>query len=197
MEIPPRCVIATVQPVMVTSAGTMPIAVDPCGEDGCVYISTQQATTCSCIPDLVLPDFGELTEEQVLQAQALFNEYSDIFSRGDGDLGCTYLITHEIPLSDEAPIRQPYRQISPSQYETVKAHIQQLLDSPKQLSKSCLGQTNCSGDQDGSLLLCVDYRQLNAKTCRDAYPLLRIDESLDALSGAKWFSTLDLASGCN
>lgn len=48
--------------------------------------------------------------------------------------------------------------------------------------------------KDGSICLCVDYWQLN-KTCRDAFPLPRIEESLDALSGAKWFSTMDLASG--
>ena len=42
---------------------------------------------------------------------------------------------------------------------------------------------------------CVDYRKLNAVTIKDAYPVPRIDETFDALSGAKWFSTLDLASG--
>lgn len=51
--------------------------------------------------------------------------------------------------------------------------------------------------KDGSLRVCVDYRQLNSMTRRDAFPLPRIEESLDALSGAKWFSTLDLASGYN
>ena len=42
---------------------------------------------------------------------------------------------------------------------------------------------------------CVDYRKLNAVTLQDAYPLPRIDESLDALAGSKYFSTLDLTSG--
>ncbi|KAG5273890.1 hypothetical protein AALO_G00156790 [Alosa alosa] len=51
--------------------------------------------------------------------------------------------------------------------------------------------------KDGTIRLCVDYHQLNAKTRRDAFPLPRIEESLDALSGATLFSTLDLASGYN
>jgi len=41
----------------------------------------------------------------------------------------------------------------------------------------------------------VDYRKLNSATVKDSYPLPRIDDSIDALSGSCWFSTLDLASG--
>ena len=48
--------------------------------------------------------------------------------------------------------------------------------------------------KDHSWRLCIDYRHLNAVTRKDAYPLLRIDDSLDALAGSMYFSTLDLVS---
>ncbi len=49
--------------------------------------------------------------------------------------------------------------------------------------------------KDGSLRLCIDYRKLNSCSTRDAFPLPRIDEALEALGQAKYFSTLDLISG--
>ena len=49
--------------------------------------------------------------------------------------------------------------------------------------------------KDGTTRFCVDNRKLNTITHKDAYPLPRIDETLDTLEGAKWFSKLDLTSG--
>ena len=48
--------------------------------------------------------------------------------------------------------------------------------------------------KDSSWRFCVDYRKINSITRKDAYPLPRIDESLDSLSGAKYFCTADMAS---
>ena len=49
--------------------------------------------------------------------------------------------------------------------------------------------------KDGNLRVCVVFRKINAKTIRDAYPLPRISETLEALEGARWFCIQDLQSG--
>ena len=48
---------------------------------------------------------------------------------------------------------------------------------------------------NGTLRFCIDYRRLNRVTRKDAYPLPRVDDALDMMSGCNWFTTLDLVSG--
>ena len=49
--------------------------------------------------------------------------------------------------------------------------------------------------KDGTLRLCIDYRQLNKLTVRNKYPLPRIDDLFDRLKGANIFLKIDLRSG--
>ena len=49
--------------------------------------------------------------------------------------------------------------------------------------------------KDGSMRLCIDYRELNKVTIRNHYPLPRIGDLFDQLQGAKVFSKIDLSSG--
>lgn len=81
----------------------------------------------------------------------------------------------------------------------MKEHIVQLLAAEviRESSSPYASPIVLVRKKDGSIRLCVDYRQLNIKTMKDAFPFPRIEESLDALTGARWFSTMDLAGGYN
>ncbi|KAL7870478.1 hypothetical protein SRHO_G00079750 [Serrasalmus rhombeus] len=144
-------------------------------------------------------DLSSLSDGEQDQVRALLQKYHDVFSSHEGDLGCVNFISHQIPLLDDVPVRQRHRRIPPTEYEVVKSHINQLLEAQviRESSSPYASPIVLVKKKDGSLRMCVDYRQLNAKTRKDAFPLPRIEESLDALSGARWFSTLDLASGYN
>lgn len=73
------------------------------------------------LPGLSLEDQQKVTQ--------LLVKYREVFTSSEGDLGCTNLISHEIPLVVNVLASQRYRRIPPSQYDAVNAHIKELLDS--------------------------------------------------------------------
>jgi hypothetical protein len=96
-----------------------------------------------------------------------------------------------------APIsKRPYR-MPPRELAELKTQLQKLLDKgyicPSSSPRGC--PALFVKKKDGSLKMCVDYRQLNAVTIKNKYPLLRIDVLFDQLARAKVFSKIDLRSG--
>lgn len=115
----------------------------------------------------------------------------------DGILGQTDLVEHDIETGSYKPIKIPPRRIPIFKRDQVDQELEKMLaqgivepsDSPWS-APICLVKK-----KDGSCRFCIDFRGLNAITVKDAYPLPRIDDTLESLSGSVWCSTLDLASG--
>ena len=134
--------------------------------------------------------------EQYQLAKTLCS-YEDIFVGPDGILGKTNVVKHEILTGDSRPIKHAPRRVGPHQQEIIQTEVDKMLsagiitpsDSPW-ASPIVLVRK-----KDGSVRFCVDYRKLNAVTVKDAYPLPNIEDAVNTLAGAKYFCTLDLASG--
>ena len=126
-----------------------------------------------------------LTPLQQQQLNALFQEFSDVFSQREDDLGSTPLLEHTIE-THGPPLRQPYRRQNPAVRREEMAQVQQMLASNviRPSNSPWASPVVMVRKKDGSLRFCVDLRQLNATTVKDAHPLPRIDDLLDALHGA-------------
>ena len=144
-------------------------------------------------------DVGEkgFAPDEVTAIKQSLNKYRDVFSRGETDLGRTHLTSHKIDTGDAQPIKMHPRRVPLHLQQEVTNNLTQMLANGI-ISPSCspwAAPVVLVKKKGGGLRFCVDYRKLNEVTRKDAYPLPRIDDALDSLSHARWFSTLDLASG--
>ena len=149
------------------------------------------------VPDLF--DWSEFSgnDEEKEQLRALLVEFSDVVATSNEDVGQTNLMAHKIDVDGAAPVKQPPRRLPFHKREEVRKHLDQMLDAdvvePSSSPRS--SPVVLVKKPDGSSRFCIDYGALNNVTKKDAYPLPRIDDTLDSLEGAKYFSTLDLQSG--
>lgn len=137
-----------------------------------------------------------LTPTEVGELNQLLQKHWDVFSQGEGHYGYTTTVKHRVPTDDAHPIKR-HRRIHPHVFQEVKHHVQDLV-APGILKESCSPRASPAVivmKRDGSVRFCCDYRRLNSVTHKDAYPLPRVEESLDALGQACLFSSLDLTSG--
>ena len=196
-------VIASVSPVEACSSGTTE---DEETTDGQLYMTSesQEGETEpgeSEIPEHLKELFEEsikcIPPEYIPLVKALLIKYQDVFSRSDLDIGRTGLIKHFVDTGKMPAVRLRPRRLPMAQQDEVDRQVESLLE--RGLISPCnspwSSQVTLAQKKDGKWRLCLDLRRVNAITKKDSYPIPRIDESIDTLSGAQWFCTLDLSSG--
>ena len=138
-----------------------------------------------------------LTSEQTMQLHQFLGEHHVAFSldpneRGETDLLIMEIETGEAAPKKQAPCRMPFAvrsEVAKELREIQAVGIVRLSCSPWTSSVAMVRK------RDGTHRFCVDYWELNSVTKADTFPLPRIDDLLDHLGRACYFSTLNLASG--
>ena len=140
--------------------------------------------------DLLDQTSRDLDDMQKRQLAGVLLRYSDLFPIPGSTLtGHTDAVEHEIDTGDGSPIRCAPRRMSPQKMKKKEECVAEMLtggqiepsDSP--WSSPVVLVTK----KDGVTRFCVDYRRLTDATVKDAYPLPRIDDTLDMLAGKQWF----------
>ena len=144
-------------------------------------------------------NIGEVNMNKLQQKQFLELIYDNqsIFSLCDEDLGLCDCLEHTIPMTMKRSIYLPHRMI-PVQ---LQAEVHKCLDtwlkqgSIQPSQSPYASQVVIVRKKTGEICLCVDFRALNAITIHNSFPLPRIEEALQAVKAAVWFTSFDLAQG--
>ena len=138
------------------------------------------------------------SNEQTVSSVHIVREFIDIFPEDLSSLPPVREVDFGIDLEPgTAPISKAPYKMAPTELRELKEQLQKLLDKGfiRPSVSPCRAPILFVKKKDGSLRLCIDYRELNKVTIKNKYPLLRIDDLFDQLQGATVFSKIDLRSG--
>ena len=138
-----------------------------------------------------------LSREQQSHFIDLIYDYKEVFSLYDGDLGFCDALKHSIPTTTDKPVYLPHRQIPVQLQQEVRKCLESWLKQGiiRPSKSPYASQVVIVRKKSGEIRLCVDFRKLNAISIRDSFPLPRIEEALQAVQAAVWFTSFDLAQG--
>lgn len=135
----------------------------------------------------------KISEAQKAEAVALLHEFNDCFQDKLSPGGAIRGFEFRIGRKDDGPITsKPYRRPQKDN-DVIRAHNDEMLkagvieNSVSDYSTEVL----LAAKKDGTLRFCIDYRKLNAATIKDEFPLPRIEDCIEVLKDAKYFSTMD------
>ena len=156
-------------------------------------MATPSSSSCTLDPDHSNPP---VTIPEPIQD--VLQQYKDVFPEALPGLPPKRPVDHAIELEPgKPPPFGPLYKMSFPKLDELKQQIQEFLDQGIiRPSHSPYGAPILFvKKKDGTMRMCVDYRALNKITVKNRYPLPRIEELLDRLQGAKYFSKIDLRSG--
>ena len=148
------------------------------------------------IPDHLKQMFEQgcqnVTKEQTAKFKNFILQHQDNFAK-PGEVGRTNFGRHKIKLKDETLIKDAPRRIPIFKRDILDEEVKKLEQKGLIEKSNSLwsAQTVLVRKKDGSLRMCVDYKILNEKTIKDAFPIPRINDNFDAHSGSDWFTSLD------
>ena len=141
-----------------------------------------------------------VSEELRRRLLEVVRENIDAFAATPTDLGKTAMVIHTITTGDAKPFKHRLRPIPFARCKHLEQEVERLLEVGAIFPAdpgACpyASRTVFSPKKDGTLSMCIDYRDLNAQTEKDAFPLPRIDQVWPLLAKAKYFASLDLLIG--
>nr|GEU59497.1 reverse transcriptase domain-containing protein [Tanacetum cinerariifolium] len=143
-------------------------------------------------------EIEDKSKEMRLEDVPIVQDFPEVFPKDLHRLPPIRQVEFQIDLvPGVAPVaRAPYR-LAPSEMQELSTQLQELSDKGfTRLSSSPWGASVLFvKKKDGSLRMCIDYRELNKLTVKNRYPLLRIDDLFDQLQGSSVYSKIDLRSG--
>ena len=150
-----------------------------------------------CLPFTINIGEAPLSREQQSCFIDLIYDYKEVFSLYDGDLGICDALKHSIPTTTDKPVYLPHRQIPVQLQQEVRKCLESWLKQGiiRPSKSPYASQVVIVRKKSGKIRLCVDFRKLNAISIRDSFPLPRIEEALQAVQAAVWFTSFDLAQG--
>ena len=155
--------------------------------------------SCVSTEDLHLSSAeGAAADAGAAMAARVRAEFKDVLETMPPGLPPQRAVDHKIPLVEGAvpPAARQYR-LSYHEMEELKKQLDTYVAQGwiRPSTSSYASPVLFVKKKTGELRMCVDYRALNRLTIRNRYPLPRIDDLLDKLHGAQYFTKIDLQSG--
>ncbi|KAL6461004.1 hypothetical protein MHYP_G00309700 [Metynnis hypsauchen] len=190
--LPGRMIVGTVQLIQSVYPATILEGCHPPVHVAVSHVRTEEDQVTGYVWDPPV-DLSHLDEPEKEVVRKMLREECSAFARSDNDIGSINKLQLDISLKDTEPVAKAYLSVPRSLYKEMKDYLHDLI-AQGWVTKSNSPYASpvvCVRKKDGTLRLCIDYRELNKKTIPDRQPIPRVQDIMDGLGGNSWFSLLD------